>query len=171
MSGEWWQRLDARVRALTPIVLTLLLVFLSTLPWRLPNFATVAPAFSLMAIYYWGIYRPDRLPYVAGFLLGLLQDLLTGTPIGMTALVLLLVQGVVVSQRRFLLNQPFVVVWAAFFLVAPGAALLNWGIGSLMRDAIVPALPLVVQTVLTILLYPVLGGGFSLLQHHFMQRA
>ena len=91
-----------------------MLVFAAALPWRLPAFAEVTPAFAVMAVFYWTIYRPERLPYVATFGIGVLQDLLAGTPLGMTALLLLVVQGVVASQRTFFRGKPFLVIWWGF---------------------------------------------------------
>ena len=95
MKAAWLLRAVRFLRGLVPVAITVLLVIVSALPWRLPAFAEVTPAFVVMAIFYWTIYRPDRLPYAATFCVGLLQDLLTGTPLGMTALILLAVQGVV----------------------------------------------------------------------------
>lgn len=170
MSAAWIQRVDTFLRGLTPATLILLLVFVGAVPWHLPGLAPVTPAFPMIAVYYWSIYRPDKLPFAATFALGLFHDLLTGTPIGLTALVLLLVQGIVNSQRVFFHNKPFLVVWWGFTLLVPVAALTSWVIGSIFLGAMVPPLPIIVQAALTILLYPVLAGVFSQIQFHFMQR-
>jgi rod shape-determining protein MreD len=85
------QRLDRLARNCWPFVLSLLLVVASVLPLQLPDFGRVAPNLAVMATFYWAIYRPDLFPAPAAFALGLWLDLLTGTPIGINALVLLLV--------------------------------------------------------------------------------
>ncbi len=161
MKTDWVQQADRFLRGLIPSLVTLLLVLASALPWRLPSLVEVTPAFAVMAVFYWTIYRPDRLPYAATFCIGVLQDLLTGTPPGMTALVLLTVQGVIASQRTFFRGKPFLVVWWGFSLVMPAAGLMSWIIGSAYFGAIVPPLPIVVQTALTILLFPVFTALFS----------
>ncbi len=144
-----------------PVATTLLLVFLTVVPWRLPGFGPITPAFTLMAVFYWGLYRPDRLPYGAIFCLGLIQDLLSGTPLGMTSLVLLLVQGTLISQHRFLLGKSFLVTWCGFMLVAPAAAILSWIVGSVFFGAFLAPIPIVIQVLLTILLYPALTWVFG----------
>ena len=152
---------DRILRNLLPACVTLLLVLASALPWRLPAFAEVTPALIVMAVFYWTIYRPDCLPGTATFGLGLLQDLLTGTPPGMTAFILLSVQGVVASQRSFFLSRPFLVVWWGFALVMPAVGLAGWILSSACFGAIVPPLPVVIQVVLTVLLFPVFAALFG----------
>ena len=71
----------------------------------MPGYAALAPAFTLMAVYHWTIYRPDLLPPIGLFAIGLAQDLLTGAPIGVGALMLLLARGAVLRYRR-LFHQP-----------------------------------------------------------------
>jgi rod shape-determining protein MreD len=161
MKTSWLLRAARFAQGLVPLLIIVLLVFASALPWRLPAFAEVTPAFVVMAVFYWTIYRPDRLPYAATFCVGVLQDLLTGTPLGMTALILLAVQGVVGSQRTFFHGKPFLVVWWGFSLVMPVVGLVSWIIGSAYFDAIVPPLPIVVQVVLTVILFPVFAALFS----------
>ena len=160
MTGEWLHQAERWLRGLIPLTVTVVLVFAGSLPWRLPAFVEVTPAFAVMAVFYWTIYRPDRLPYVATFAIGVLQDLLVGTPLGMTALVLLTVQGVVASQRTFFRGKPFLVVWWGFSMVMPAAGLLGWMIGSACFDALLPIVPIAVQVALTTLLFPVFAAFF-----------
>ena len=155
MMGEWPQRAESWLRGLIPVTVTVLLVFAGSLPWRLPAFVEVTPAFAAMAVFYWTIYRPERLPYYATFGIGVLQDLLAGTPLGMTALVLLIVQGVVASQRTFFRGKPFLVVWWGFSMVMPATGLLSWIIGSACLGTLVPLLPILMQAFLTMLIFPV----------------
>lgn len=165
------RRLERGIRGLTPFVTTLALVLLGTLPLPLPGFATVMPWLTLMAVYYWSIYRPDLLPLVATFLLGLVQDSLGGTPLGLNVSVLLVVQGVVVSQRRFFHGKTFLVEWWGFMLVAPGAALAAWVLVSLYFGVLVGPQPLAIQVLLSIALYPCLAWLFARAQHHLLRSA
>ena len=164
-------RLDLEIRGLTPLALTLALALLSVVPLRIPSLAPVTPALTLMAIYFWSIYRPDRLPLVATFLVGLIQDALSGAPLGLTALVLLLAQGVVLSQRRFFHGQAFLFEWWGFMLVAPGAALATWAFTSLYFGVLVTPRPLGFQLLLTIALYPCLAWLFARAQAYLMRPA
>ena len=164
-----WRWLESTLRGLTPLVLTLAFVLLSVLHLPVPGFAPVTPWLSLMAVYYWSIYRPDLLPLVATFLLGLVQDSLSGTPLGLNVLVLLLVQGVVVSQRRFFHSQTFLVEWWGFMLVAPGAVLVSWVIVSSYHGVLVAPRPLVFQLLLTMALYPAITWLFARAQSYLLR--
>ncbi|MBT3171084.1 MAG: rod shape-determining protein MreD, partial [Rhodospirillaceae bacterium] len=96
-------------------------------------------------------------------------DLLTGTPLGLSALVYLLVQVILNSQRTFFHGKPFLVVWWGFSLVMPGIALVSWIIASLYFNTLVPPMPFVIQAVLTILLYPLFAVLLSALHRHMMR--
>ena len=162
-------RLLRILRLLLPGLVTFVAVLLTVLPLGIPFAAVVTPFLSLMAVYYWSIYRPDKLPYAATFCLAMLLDLLTGTPLGLSALVYLLVQVILNSQRTFFHGKPFLVVWWGFSLVMPGIALVSWIIASLYFNTLVPPMPFVIQAVLTILLYPLFAVLLSALHRHMMR--
>ncbi|MEQ8164790.1 MAG: rod shape-determining protein MreD, partial [Alphaproteobacteria bacterium] len=104
MSELIWQRLDIASRNLLPMMLTLLLVVLSMVPVPIDGYGPIAPMFALMGVYYWAIHRPDLLPLVAVFTIGLLQDVLGGVALGLNSLIFLLVYWIVLHQRRFFLG-------------------------------------------------------------------
>ena len=60
--GDWLHWADRSVRGAIPVTVTVMLVFAASLPWRLPAFVEVTPAFAVMAVFYWTIYRPERFP-------------------------------------------------------------------------------------------------------------
>lgn len=171
MTPSLLRRLDRSARGAIPLVVTLLLVLLAALPIPLPAFAPVTPALTVICVYYWSIHRPDLLPLVATFLVGLVQDALQGTPLGMSSVVLLGVQGVVVSQRRFFLGKTFLVEWWTFMLVAPGAAILTWVLASLYFTTPLSPRPLGVQLLLTIALYPIANWAFARLRQSLLHGA
>ena len=108
MTPSFWQRIDLFARLLTPTFLTLILVIVSVVPLRVLDFTTVAPLLPLISVYHWAIFRPYLLPAYAVFLIGVLQDILTGSPIGVNALVFLLVYGAVLSQKVFFYWKVFI---------------------------------------------------------------
>ena len=154
-------KLDHFARGTIPVITAFMVVLLAVVPLKIPEFGYLKPAFVLMAVYYWAIYRPDLLPMVAVFLLGLLYDLLTGGMIGANALVLLIAYAVVVSQRRFFQNKSFGVIWWGFMLVASGAAFLAWVIACIHATAILDPLASVFGLALTVLMYPLAAALLS----------
>jgi rod shape-determining protein MreD len=145
------------VRRVVPGATTLLLVFLAHIHLPLPFFAEIAPALPLMGIYYWVVFRPDLMPRVLVFALGLFQDALIGAPFGLSALVYLLAQAFVLSQRRFLVGKPFWIFWSGFGIVAPVAGALTWLLASVMRGAVLPSDVVLVGIGLTVVTFPIVA--------------
>ena len=154
-------RLLRLLLGLTPTILTLLLVVVSAVPLGLPYFASISPLMAMMSVYYWSIYRADLMPAPAVFLIGLAQDLVSGGPLGLMALVLLLVHGLCVSQRRVFLSKPFLVGWWGFMFVAAGAVTIAWVLACLYYLSWFDPRPVAAQLVLTVALYPPLTWLFS----------
>ena len=59
VSGSSWNSFDTIARNSTPSLLLLFLVVLGQLPFSLPGDSAVTPYFVLMAVFYWGLHRPD----------------------------------------------------------------------------------------------------------------
>lgn len=156
---------------LVPFLTALLFAFLSVVPLNLPGFAVVMPAFAFMAVFHWTVYRPDLMPLSAVFVVGLLLDLLNGTPfVGMSALVLLLARTAVMSQRKWFANRTFVVVWLGFLVVAVGAYVVLWALVSALHGAPLDLRPFVFQAVLTVACYPVASYVLTRIQRAFLVR-
>ena len=164
MSDTVGARLSQVARNGTPGLLALILVLFSLAPFNFPGSAQLVPPLALMAVFHWGIYRPDLLPGPLAFILGLLQDVLSGGPLGMWAAVFLVVLVVTASQRRFFLGKMFVVEWLGFALVVPVVFLANWTIGSIYIGAIVDPGALLVPGLLAIAFYPGLSWLMSIVR-------
>ncbi len=162
MKGSSWSNLDNAFRSVTPFLMVLALVVVGQLPFSLPGPASVTPFFVLMAVYYWELHRPDLLPVLAIFPIGLLQDALEGEPLGVNAFVLVAVSWIVVSQQRFFKGKPFLVVWWGFAMVALLAAIARWLLVSLLFGLAVSPWAIAFELVSTIALYPVLTVAFTL---------
>lgn len=164
-------RMDSWTRQLLPFGSALLLLVVSVMPLRLPGFAGVAPLLALMAVFYWSIYRPDLMPPWAAFTLGLLQDFIGGTPLGVWAMVYLLAQGVVASQRRFFLSNAFLAAWWGFGLIAAHAALLAWLLVSLLHARLLDPRAVAFQYLMTMAVYPPVAWGLARTQVAFLRQA
>ena len=97
------------------------------------------------------------MPYAAVFGLGIVQDAVAGAPLGLYALVYLLVQALVLNQRRFIAGKPFWVFWSAFALVAPTAAFAAWLLASATRGTLLAPQTALVGLIMTIILFPVVA--------------
>ena len=149
------RKAEQTARLLVPqgVLLGLLMLNMASLP--LPYANGVKNHLVLMAVYYWAIYRPTLVPPVFCFLLGLAMDVLAGFPLGVNACVLVTVQWLVRDQRKFLIAQPYIVIWAVFGLVAAMATLLEWVLMGLRDWDWQDPLPPLTGTIISLFLFPV----------------
>lgn len=156
----FWQRLDQVSRDLAPAALTVVLVLAMGIPLGLPAQHGVMPVPAIAAVYFWTLYRPALMAPLAVFLLGVLSDLLTGAPLGVHPLLLLLLHAVVLTQRRVLARQSFLLVWIVFATFASAALGLGWVLRALLSFRLLPAEPALYELALTIAIYPALSWLF-----------
>jgi len=69
-----------------PFTLAVLGIAIANFPISLMNGRVPPPLFVLMPIYYWTLVRPDLMRPFGVFALGLLQDLFSGSPMGVWTL-------------------------------------------------------------------------------------
>jgi rod shape-determining protein MreD len=104
------------------------------------------------------------LPAWAVFSLGLAQDFVTGAPLGFWALVYLIAYGFTLSQRVFFIGRSGMGVWFGFMLVAFLTAGVAWMLSSIVFGRFVPVGPILFQTIVTIVVYPVASRVFTLMR-------
>ena len=161
MQMSFLQRVDLYLRFSLPVVLTSLLAILGIVPLHAPSFAQVAPMLVLASLYYWAIYRPQMMPLILVFLLGLFHDILTGSPLGVNTLAYLAAYGLVAGQRRVFLGKSFGVVWWGFMLVAGAVEGLRWVLISALGGTILDPLPGFFAYVSSVAVYPLLSLLFT----------
>ncbi len=149
------QYMDGAARRMVPFGLTLMLMLFAMTPNYVPGLSAVTPMLTLMCVYFWAIHRPDLMGYGAAFGIGVLEDLLMGTPLGSCALVLLLCQRIVVHQQKILNSKPFIVTWIAFAFVALSAALIRWlCVGLVASSGFTPLSGLLTAYLMSVAIYP-----------------
>lgn len=164
MSGPSWNNIDSAARNITPSLLLIFLVVLGQLPFSLPVDSAVTPYFVLMAVFYWGLHRPDLLPASVVFVVGLFQDALEGEPFGVNAFVLIAVYWFVASQQRHIGERSFMVLWLVFAVVGLVAETMRWLLVCLLTTTLIAPWPVTFEFLMTVALYPVLTIAFVLAQ-------
>ena len=154
MLSAIWQRVDQNARLATPFIVTLVFVLLGVIVWPLPRFGEVAPPLALMGVYYWAIHRPDLFRPGMAFLIGLLNDALHLLPLGLSALIFVGAHQLVFSQRRFFAGHSFFMMWWGFALTVLLALFTEWSFLSVIRWEMIPFLPVFLQVVLAIVIFP-----------------
>ena len=148
-------------KAMTPTALGLVGVILLALPLRLFEGLAPTPFLPLVVVFFWSIYGPNYLGAPGVFVIGLLQDLLTGGPVGLWPTVYLLVQYLVQTQRAYFQGRAQKVVWMGFAITGVGAALLVWLVMSVITGSLLPITQLTVQMLATIAIFPIVSSLFG----------
>jgi len=148
------RRLRQALVATAPLLSALVLVLLGSMPIYVAHVGAVMPQLGIAAVFYWSAYRPDLMTYGAAFAVGLVADLVSGAPLGASALAALLVRRIVLTQRRYMLGKPFYVLWSGFLLAAGVAAAIVWLVASLYNFHVAEILPATIRAVMSIVLFP-----------------
>ena len=147
------------LRDLVPAVVAILLIILAHLPLGID--AALLPAFGLIAVYYWTVNSPRTMPAGAAFFVGIVADVLGGTPLGLTALILVALQYATLHQRRAFAGRPFVVGWFGFSLLASVAMIGIWIGASLYHLNLFDLGAVGLQLLITLAAYPLLAELFG----------
>jgi rod shape-determining protein MreD len=158
------QRLKNLLWVMLPFLLALFCVFVYASPLRVGNFTIPMPLFPFMVIYFWSMTRPEFMPAMAIFLIGLLQDLLTGGPLGLWALTYLVTTAILSTQIDVIAGRGRGGMWAGFVLAVLLASGLAWGFARLALGPGPAGGRLGMEMLLSILAYPLAGRWFSILQ-------
>jgi rod shape-determining protein MreD len=149
-----WQRLDHWLRLAMPSVITLLMTLLSVIVWPLPYLGSVMPPLAFIALYYWSSHRPDLFPSGIAFLIGLLNDIINNLPIGVSAFLFTVAHQLILRQRRFFAGHSFFMLWSGFALASTLLMITEWILIALVRWQPSPFMPVLIQTVLAIVIFP-----------------
>ena len=137
-----------------PAATVVIAAILGLLPLPVPGYAALTPAFALMAVYHWSVYRPDLLPPSVLLAVGFVQDLVTGATLPASALVLLLARAGVLHYRRHFVGRPFPFVWAGFAALAGAAVLGLWALHCVLQLSLFDLQTAIVRGALTVALFP-----------------
>lgn len=171
MKPSRYEQLEQGLRAATPFIWCLVWSLLELVPFGLTGLAEVMPSFLLMSAFFWTVSRPDLLPSLALFVLGMIHDLWSGGPFGLTPLTLVLMRVFVISQHRILSRRLFVISWWGFVIVAIGYGALNWALASMQNDRILDPTVVALQSFLAIALYPLVARLMAGFQHRMLDRS
>ena len=157
-------RFDRWTRGIVPVLSVFFMVLLSVTYLPLPFFSAVSPSLPLMAIYCWVVLRPDLMPRTAVFALGLLQDALTGVPLGLHAFVYLVAHPGLLAQRRFLVRHGYLSLWWGFALLAPSTSFLTWLLLSMLRGGLFAPFGVLTGLLAAVIAFPVIAWVVSRLR-------
>lgn len=157
MTPAFQTQIDRWIRFGFPLASIFVAALIGVIALPVPDYGVIAPAFSFMAVFCWSLWRPELTPYVGIFVIGLFEDLLKGTPIGTTAVLLLVCAGFVRGQSGFLIGKGFEFTWLVFALCTLLALVVEWVMLSVAFGTVLNPLSAIFRSVLTLVLFPLMS--------------
>lgn len=151
-------------RLLPSLTLLFLLALTQMLPAAIPRLGTAMPFLLAIAVFHWTLETPQWLPSPLVFASGLFHDIATGGPLGLSALSLLLLQGLTSGRSRSFVGKSFIFLWSGFVFITFLLACLSWFVAIIYRWSWIDPGPLMIQWLLTSLIFPPISYGLARLQ-------
>lgn len=145
-----------RLRDSLPLFAMLTALLFMLLPLRPFDTAGIAPPVTLMAVVFWSIFVPTTVPLWLIAIIGMVEDLVTGGPVGLTALLLVSCAVVIDALRRDLVDLSFPILWLGFGLLSAGYLALEWIGFSLAAGSFLDAAPVAARWALGIAFFPLM---------------
>jgi rod shape-determining protein MreD len=146
--------LDQAARRVLPLITVAVAVLLDLLPLTTLAADAVRPSVTIVAVYFWTLYRPALLGPVTLFVLGVVADAIAGTPVGSMSLMLLAIRLMVLAPQRVLLARSFMGGWLGFAVVTFTLQVMRWVLACLYVWHLFPIETVIVSSFLTIACYP-----------------
>jgi len=144
------------LKSVIPFFTVVFLIILMVLPYKMPLVSDIMPYLTLIGVYYWSVFKPEFMPVSAVFVIGILQDILLGSPLGLTSFLLVVVQQFIFFQGRRFLERDFLFNWFVFVMIVIGFGTLTWIIVSLYFRVFLDYIGIIGQILLTIAFYPLI---------------
>lgn len=135
---------------------TLLLALVFVVPKHVEGISGVMPLVHLVPVFIWTVLHPRDMRLVFVALVGLLVDVATALPLGLSALSYALFVMMVRSQRKYIYREGFIAMWGYFSMLLLALQLVSWGFASSYYAIRLPMGSALWQWVLTVALYPLL---------------
>lgn len=163
---SFWKRTERLSIKLTPAILTAMMVLISAALEHIPGFARLMPSLALICIYYWCVILPGALPYWFLFVLGLLQDTLSGLPLGTSSFINVFMAWLIMSQLHITGNTTFSTMWLRFAALSIFVIGLEWFIMSLYYGRNLSTGMLGLATLSSCLSYPLIHAFLMYIYRH-----
>jgi len=126
-------------------------------PGRIANGPDVMPLLPLIAIFIWSSLRPRFMPPFVIFAIGLMQDLITGGPMGIWALAYLAALMFLRVRKEEGVVREIGPVWLRFLGVTAIATVVAWIAGSLAIGGMAAIRPMLVEAGSSVLMFPLIA--------------
>lgn len=150
--------------SLIPITILFLFTLITKVPVGQWFGVVPVPALSLIVIFFWSVVDERRFPIGVLFAFGIFEDLFSGAPIGLWALIYVGMNFYVSSQRRVLAPASFTTNWISFGFVSLAAFVLIYFVLGFTSGTYPPIAVLLVPYIFTLALFPPMARFLAMLE-------
>lgn len=147
---------------LIPVTLAILGVLVANFPVSFFGGHLSPPLLGFMPLYFWAIVRPDLMTPFWAFVLGVLEDLLSGGPPGVWAAAFLAAYALIDRERDMFAGFSGIGALMGFAAAALVTCVTAYAIVCLLYWTVLPLAPVTTELAMTVIVYafalPILGG-------------
>lgn len=137
-----------------PALQVIVATWLLTMPLRVFGLQPPEPVFAMVLAFAWAVIRPSVLAPFCLLGLGVLLDLIWGSPLGLWPVALLIPYGAVLAVRNMLIGQQLVVLWLGYAVACAMAELAGVLITQTLSHSTPQVVGVLCQWGVTVALYP-----------------
>lgn len=130
----------------------------------------IMPVLTLIPVFYWGRWQTAEITYWLVFIIGLLTDVVSGLPLGLSALLYILFLLILHKQAKYMHNEGFAIVWGYFILLLSVISMIEWVLMSFSGNQAHAALAAILQLLITASCYPFFHKLFDYISEYIKQR-
>ena len=154
--------------ALVPFLCGLALVFIANIPISFVGGVVPPPLLGLVPIYFWCLVRPDLMTPAAAFVIGVLEDTMSGAAPGVWTLSFVLAYALVSRQRESFAGLGGLGAVLGFAAAALAAIAAAYTIVAIYYGAVPPLGPVVAQLAMTVAAYIPVTYVISAIHHRLV---
>lgn len=147
--------------SLFPIIILFFLV-LTDLDFSFGEKQLISFNLIYVVIYYWILKKPELLSYSLIFFAGVINDIVTGLPIGISSIDYLFLCGIASYFRNITLRPSLIIDWLAFFPTLLIINSIHYSILKVFFETDINYYYLIANTFLTLAIYPLAGIFFNI---------
>jgi rod shape-determining protein MreD len=150
------KKLKLRLISAFPMAMAFGLLLLYVIPKHIGELSGVMPLLHMVPVFIWGVMHPRDISLPVLALFGLMVDVATSLPLGVSALGYCLFFLLVRSQRKYIYREGFAPMWGYFSLLLLAMQLACWAMVSFVQATLMPLGDALLQWLFTLLFYPLL---------------
>ena len=169
MRDNWLEMVESWMLRSIPLLVSVVWLMISFIPLRSEISANARPMIGLMCVYFWVIYRPDLFNLWSVFILGVISDVLSIAPLGIFLFMYLVMYLTVNNLIKYINDKTFEIMWSGLIILLPVVMLSGWLLMSVYYTQFIPVKGMFFSYLLSIALYPLIGGVNAMIVNRFLQ--